>query len=658
MILLPYGYKSGKILLAELDPDHYITDKKAVVSKLSGLSWNTPIVPIYSNESLELSDKEHTELTADWKRYQEFLGDSQDPVEKADSYKPTGGMVTAAKRALRWKEEGKAKGAGTPVGWGRATDIASGRAMSLDVVKRMFSFFSRHEVDKQGKDFDNTSEPSNGRIMWDAWGGDAGFTWSRTITEREKKKLEKHLDHDQSKHGRPKGGSKTALAIPESGFISPNNLVSAKFPYIGLSDKAQDVASRISGVKTDQAYDDVVVSQWFFDAPVTTANYTSKSGKEYTLVMRERERERGSAEAVDGVVNVYDKSDPTNSQGHLVYGTLANYAAMDFESPLSTISVIGTRVRGEGIGTAMLEFARSQTPVPLLHSRMLTDEGEEFAATTKQFEKHLAGMHDQSTHGRGGKMGQGVAASILERVKENGGLSVKMIDGSEPTTGFMVAKGAKYGAIASAADFYDPVKGPKILADYMKANKKDLATGKDYLGLWHNKSNGNVYLDVSENVLDLDDAKQRATSRDQISIWDVANFVEIETGGTGDVGKNRGRQFAKFVRNDGQGNRGLRPKGMERVGETPDASNSSRTLESPADITIPIKYRLGKVLLGELTHGMFITKGKIPVYKNSLKSVSELDLLPYWGSEKIELSNGEYNEMTRSYFRTLKRPDQ
>jgi hypothetical protein len=67
---------------------------------------------------------------------------------------------------------------------------------------------------------------------------------------------------------------------------------------------------------------------------------------------------------------------------------------------------------------------------------------------------------------------------------------------------------------------------------------------------------------------------------------------------------------------------------------------------------------LGKVLLGELTNGMFITKGKIPVYKNSLKSVSELDLLPYWGSEKIELSNGEYNEMTRSYFRTLKRPDQ
>ena len=56
--------------------------------------------------------------------------------------------------------------------------------MSLSVVRRMYSFFSRHEVDKKGKDFYNTSNPSNGRIMWDAWGGDAGFSWSRGIVNR------------------------------------------------------------------------------------------------------------------------------------------------------------------------------------------------------------------------------------------------------------------------------------------------------------------------------------------------------------------------------------------------------------------------------------------------------------------------------------------
>jgi hypothetical protein len=114
------------------------------------------------------------------KKYQEAL-------RKADGYTPNAGMKSAARRALKWKEQGKATGAGTPVGWGRATDIVAGRTMSLSTVKRMYSFFSRHEVDKKGKDFYNTSNPSNGRIMWDAWGGDAGFSWSRGIVEREKK---------------------------------------------------------------------------------------------------------------------------------------------------------------------------------------------------------------------------------------------------------------------------------------------------------------------------------------------------------------------------------------------------------------------------------------------------------------------------------------
>jgi hypothetical protein len=105
-------------------------------------------------------------------------------ILKAETYSPTAGMKAAARRALKWKADGKATGAGTPVGWGRATDIVAGRSMSLSVVKRMFSFFSRHEVDKKGKDFNSTSNPSNGRIMWDAWGGDAGFSWSRGIVNR------------------------------------------------------------------------------------------------------------------------------------------------------------------------------------------------------------------------------------------------------------------------------------------------------------------------------------------------------------------------------------------------------------------------------------------------------------------------------------------
>ena len=103
-----------------------------------------------------------------------------------EGYKPTAGMQSAARRAIKLKEQGKAKGAGTAVGWTRAGQLARGETLSLNTVKRMYSYFSRHEVDKKGKDWDNAESPSNGKIMWLAWGGDAGFSWSRKIVEREK----------------------------------------------------------------------------------------------------------------------------------------------------------------------------------------------------------------------------------------------------------------------------------------------------------------------------------------------------------------------------------------------------------------------------------------------------------------------------------------
>jgi hypothetical protein len=108
-----------------------------------------------------------------------------DSVEKADGYSPPAGARAAARRAIKFKEDGKATGAGTAVGWTRARQLANGEALSLSTVKRMYSYFSRHEVDKKGKDWGNTANPSNGYIMWLAWGGDAGYSWSRRIAQRE-----------------------------------------------------------------------------------------------------------------------------------------------------------------------------------------------------------------------------------------------------------------------------------------------------------------------------------------------------------------------------------------------------------------------------------------------------------------------------------------
>ena len=99
------------------------------------------------------------------------------------SYKPTQGMVEEAERGLAWRREfGRG---GTEVGIARARDIANGKSLSESTVKRMFSFFSRHEVDKQAEGFKQGEKgyPSNGRIAWALWGGDAGFTWSKGIRD-------------------------------------------------------------------------------------------------------------------------------------------------------------------------------------------------------------------------------------------------------------------------------------------------------------------------------------------------------------------------------------------------------------------------------------------------------------------------------------------
>lgn len=111
--------------------------------------------------------------------------DEYEAVAKAEGYTPPAGARSAARKAIKFKEDGKATGAGTAVGWTRARQLANGETLSLSTVKRMYSYFSRHEVDKKGKDWGNQSNPSNGYIMWLAWGGDAGYAWSKRIVQAE-----------------------------------------------------------------------------------------------------------------------------------------------------------------------------------------------------------------------------------------------------------------------------------------------------------------------------------------------------------------------------------------------------------------------------------------------------------------------------------------
>lgn len=104
-------------------------------------------------------------------------------ITKADGHVPPQQVRSNAKRGLELRE--KYGRGGTEVGVARARDLSNGKAVSLDTIKRMNSYFSRHEVDKKGEGW---GKDSAGYIAWLLWGGDAGWSWAKGILRKEESK--------------------------------------------------------------------------------------------------------------------------------------------------------------------------------------------------------------------------------------------------------------------------------------------------------------------------------------------------------------------------------------------------------------------------------------------------------------------------------------
>jgi hypothetical protein len=83
-----------------------------------------------------------------------------------------------AKIALRYAEENGWGDCGTPVGKARANQLANGENISEETIARMASF-ARHKENSQRELGDGC-----GRLMWLAWGGDAGIEWAQRKLEQ------------------------------------------------------------------------------------------------------------------------------------------------------------------------------------------------------------------------------------------------------------------------------------------------------------------------------------------------------------------------------------------------------------------------------------------------------------------------------------------
>jgi HK97 family phage portal protein len=186
-------------------------DDVYISGTLFPLGSEEPVAPVKPDNE---DDEKEYDFDIDEEELVEF--DEEKAIADVD-LTPTDGMKAEAERGLKWRKEHNR--GGTMVGVARANQLVRKETLSPSTVRRMFSFFSRHEVDKQAEGFKAGEEgyPSAGRIAWALWGGDAGFSWSTKKRNQLEAAQEKYLDTDthvgevEFEHKKLTGKTRTAL---------------------------------------------------------------------------------------------------------------------------------------------------------------------------------------------------------------------------------------------------------------------------------------------------------------------------------------------------------------------------------------------------------------------------------------------------------------
>ena len=85
-----------------------------------------------------------------------------------------------AEKGLAWRA--RLRRGGTSVGNATARWLVSGRPVTEAKVRHIARYFPRHAWER--KLWWKDGVPSNGRIAWALWGGDAGRRWANGILRR------------------------------------------------------------------------------------------------------------------------------------------------------------------------------------------------------------------------------------------------------------------------------------------------------------------------------------------------------------------------------------------------------------------------------------------------------------------------------------------
>jgi len=200
-----------------------------------------------------------------------------------------------AKVALRWAEKNGWGDCGTPVGKARANQLAKGEAITRDTIARMAAF-ERHRQNSQKELGDGC-----GRLMWLAWGGDAGIEWAqRKLEQIDRQKMQSFsvvnneervvvgpaMIPDMPIYRRDETGEyyvffdkKTietiALKFYAKGFQQSANEMHTK-PVEGITFFMSWIADESKGIPKMKQFEDLPDGTWFLGAKVMNDETWSK----------------------------------------------------------------------------------------------------------------------------------------------------------------------------------------------------------------------------------------------------------------------------------------------------------------------------------------------------------------------------------------------
>lgn len=109
---------------------------------------------------------------------------------------------------------------------------------------------------------------------------------------------------------------------------------------------------------------------------------------------------------------------------------------------------------------------------------------------------------------------------VLESVATTGGASVNLASGSLPANGYMVSR-------AGSEVVIDGGLTREHIAQFAEAYHEELDNSDTYLGVWEDDETGLVYLDISDNLDNMDMAVALGVEREQLAIYAVENGETI-----------------------------------------------------------------------------------------------------------------------------------